>query len=387
MKQYYLDNASTSFPKPAPVAEAVYQYMTGIGANVNRGGYESAYSAAEMVFECRQLLADLFGAEDCKNVVFTKNITESLNFVLKGFLKPGDHILVSAMEHNAMMRPVVQLAKQGVEFDRMPCREDGSLILEEVEKLIKPNTRAICMLHASNICGTVLPAKEVGEICAKHGLKFILDVAQTAGVMDVKMDEMHIDALCFTGHKSLLGPQGIGGFILKEEMIPLIEPLISGGTGSLSHSEEVPDFMPDRFEPGTVNLPGIMGLRAALLWHQEQEKGSVLAHELALTEAFLKGIQPLEEAGLIKIAGKKNCDGRLSVVSIQSTQTDPAELAFRLDSEYGIMTRVGLHCAPNAHKTLGTYPEGTVRFSFGFSTQMEEIEYAVKAIGEILNGN
>ncbi|MCF0150913.1 MAG: aminotransferase class V-fold PLP-dependent enzyme [Firmicutes bacterium] len=387
MNQYYLDNASTSFPKPAPVADAVYQYMTGIGANVNRGGYESAYSAAEMVFECRQLLAELFGAEDCKNVVFTKNITESLNVVLKGFLKPGDHVLVSSMEHNAMMRPIVQLAKQGVEFDRMPCREDGSLIVEEIEKLIRPNTRAICMLHASNICGTVLPAPEVGAICQKHGLKFILDVAQTAGVTEINMQTMHIDALCFTGHKSLLGPQGIGGFILKEDMIAQIEPLISGGTGSISHSEEVPEFMPDRFEPGTMNLPGIMGLRAALLWHKEQPKGSVLAHELQLTQAFLDGMKPLEEAGLIRIAGKKDCEDRLAVVSIQSTQTDPAELAFRLDSEYGIMTRVGLHCAPNAHKTLGTYPEGTVRFSFGFANTMEEIAYAVKAIGEILNGN
>ena len=385
--KYYLDNASTSFPKPKEVPDAVYEYMTGIGANINRGGYESAYSAAELVFETRELLCSLFNGDDVSDVVFTKNITESLNVVLKGLLKPGDHILVSSMEHNAVMRPVVQLAGQGVEFDRIPCEEDGSLRLDAVEGMIKPNTRAIVMLHASNVCGTVMPADEIGKICKEHGIFFILDCAQTAGLMKIDMQEMNIDALCFTGHKSLLGPQGIGGFILKKHMVPLIEPLISGGTGSISHSEEVPAFMPDRYEPGTMNLPGIMGLRAALLWHKQQPEGSILKKELELTERFIKGLEPLEKQGLVKIAGKRGTQGRVGVVSIMPLKLDPAELAFRLDSEYGIMTRVGLHCAPNAHKTLGTYPTGTVRFSFGFFNTEEEIDAALKATGEILNGN
>ena len=387
MNKCYLDNGSTSFPKPREVADAVYEYMTGVGANIGRGGYESAYSAAEKVFETRELLAELFNGGDCRNVVFTKNITESLNVVLKGLLKPGDHILVSSMEHNAVMRPVVQLASKGVSFDRIPCRQDGSLILEEVEPLIRLETRAVVMMHASNVCGTVMPAEEIGRICKEHGIFFILDAAQTAGLLPIDMEKMNIDVLCFTGHKSLLGPQGIGGFILKEHMVPLIDPLLSGGTGSMSDSEEVPDFMPDRFEPGTMNLPGIMGLRAALRWHKEQGMGTVLSHELALTKAFLEGLAPLEEEGLLRICGRKDCEGRVGVVSIMSTETDPAELSFRLDSEYGIMTRVGLHCAPSAHKTLGTFPTGTVRFSFGYSSTPDDVVYALKAIGDILHGN
>ncbi len=384
MNKTYLDNGSTSFPKPEIVPRAMYDYMTSVGANINRGGYASAYSTAEQVYECRELLAELFGAEDCKNVVFTKNITESLNVVLKGFLKPGDHVLVSAMEHNAVMRPLVQLQEQGVQFDRIPCDEQGNLQIEAMEGMIKPNTRAVVMMHASNVCGTVLPAEEVGRICREHGLTFILDCAQTAGIIPVRMDTMNIDALCFTGHKSLLGPQGIGGFILKEHMVSQIEPLLSGGTGSFSHLEEVPAVMPDRFEPGTMNIPGILGLRAALLWHKEQGEGTVYNHEMALVQRFLDGLAPLEADGLISVAGRKDTQSRVGVVSIVTLKEDPAIAAFRLDDEYGIMTRVGLHCAPNAHKTLGTYPSGTIRFSFGWATTEEEIDYAVRALNEIL---
>ena len=205
----YLDNASTTFPKPETVPQAVYRYMTEMGSNINRGCYDSAYDVEELVFETRQMLCDLFNGGDCKNVVFTKNVTESLNVILKGFLKPGDHVLVSAMEHNAMMRPIRQLEQQGVAFDRIPCDHQGNLLLSEMEKLLRPNTRAIAMMHASNVCGTVLPIGEVGTFCQAHGLKFIVDCAQTAGVMDLDMEEMHIDALAFTGHKGLLGPQGI----------------------------------------------------------------------------------------------------------------------------------------------------------------------------------
>ncbi len=383
----YLDNGSTSFPKPEAVPKAIYDYMCQVGANINRGAYATAYSTEEQVFECRQLLAELFGAKDCKNVVFTKNITESLNVVLKGYLKPGDHVLVSSMEHNAVMRPIVQLSKIGVEFDRIPCDAQGNLITEAIPGMIKSNTKAIAMLHASNVCGTATPAEEVGRICREHGLSFILDSAQTAGLLPIDMERMNIAALCFTGHKSLLGPQGIGGFILREDMIPKIEPLISGGTGSISHLEEVPEFMPDRFEPGTMNIPGIIGLRSALLWHKEQGPGKVLAHELDMTGRFLDGLTELENRGLVRIFGRRDLKDRAAVVSIQTVKVDQAEAAFRLDSEYGIMTRVGIHCAPSAHKTLGTYPEGTIRFAPGWATTPEEIDAALKAVEEIANGN
>ena len=386
MERIYLDNASTTFPKPKAVADAVYTYMTSVGSNINRGCYDSAYDVEELVFETRQMLAELFNGGDCKNVAFTKNVTESLNVILKGFLKPGDHVLVSSMEHNAMMRPIRQLEKLGVEFDRMPCDNQGNLKLDAVEAMIRPNTRAIAMMHASNVCGTVLDIGAVGEICHKHGLKFIVDCAQTAGVLPVDMKAMYIDALAFTGHKGLLGPQGIGGFILKEEMIGLIDPLLSGGTGSISHTEEIPDFMPDRFEPGTMNLPGILGLHAGLQWLQETGTENIKNHELALTERMLAGLQELETAGLIRILGRRDLKNRTGVVSIQTLTKELSQAAFELDAEYGIQTRVGLHCAPSAHETLGTFPTGTIRFSFGWWNNTEQVDQALHALKEICNG-
>ena len=386
MKKIYLDNASTTFPKPEAVAQAVYTYMTSQGANINRGCYDSAYDVEELVFETRQMLCDLFHGGDCKNVVFTKNVTESLNVILKGFLRPGDHVLVSAMEHNAMMRPIRQLEAQGVVFDRIPCDEQGNLRLEEMEKLLRPETKAVAMMHASNVCGTVLPVAEVGAFCHAHGLKFIVDCAQTAGVFDIDMESMHIDALAFTGHKGLLGPQGIGGFILKEEMIGLIDPLLSGGTGSISHTEEIPAFMPDRFEPGTMNLPGIMGLHAGLTWLEETGIENIRTHELALTARFLNGLQKLEGEGLIRIVGRRDTVSRTGVVSIQTLNKELSQAAFELDADYGIQTRVGLHCAPSAHQTLGTYPTGTIRFSFGWFNRETDVDAALHALEEITHG-
>lgn len=381
----YLDNGSTTFPKPQQVAEAVYHYMTQAGTNINRGCYNDAYSVEELVYETRQMLCDFFHGFNVRNVVFTKNVTESLNIILKGFLKAGDHVLVSSMEHNAVMRPLVQLEKIGVSFTRIPCTTDGSLCLEQVESLIQENTKAIVMTHASNVCGTVLPIKEVGDICHKHNIKFIVDCAQTAGVYPINMEEMHIDALSFTGHKGLLGPQGIGGFILKEEMIPLIEPLISGGTGSISHTEEIPDFMPDRFEPGTMNLPGIAGLHAALQWIEETGITAIREHELQLTQSFLRGLQKIDpHQQYLRIIGKTDINDRTGVVSIQTLQLDTAEVAYELDETYGIMTRVGLHCAPSAHQTLGTYPVGTIRFAFGWFNTNEDVQTALDALSTIL---
>lgn len=385
MKKIYLDQASTTYPKPECVAKAVYEYMTGNGSNINRGCYENAYDTEEVVLETRELLCELFDGPDCKNVVFTKNVTESLNVVLKGFLKPGDHVLVSSMEHNAVMRPIRQLEKNGVEFDRVPCSEQGELKLQSMEALLRQNTKAVVMMHASNVCGTILPLKEVGAFCKIHGLKFIADCAQTAGTMPISMKEMNIDILCFTGHKGLYGPQGIGGFILQEEMISAMTPLLSGGTGSISHTEEIPEFMPDRFEPGTMNLPGIFGLNSALGWINEVGIENIYNKERTLTRLFLEEIGKLDPKGeKIKLVGKKTEEGRTAVVSIQTPGRDVSEVAYLLDKNYGIMTRVGLHCAPSAHQTLGTYPTGTVRFSFGYFNTEEEVLFAVKALEEIL---
>ena len=385
MKKIYLDQASTTYPKPECVAKAVYEYMTGNGCNINRGCYENAYDTEEVILETREMLCELFDGPDCKNVVFTKNVTESLNVVLKGFLKPGDHVLVSSIEHNAVMRPIRQLEKCGVSFDRIPCTIQGELCLEALKGLVKENTKAIVMMHASNVCGTILPIKEVGAFCKENGLKFIVDCAQTAGVFPISMKEMNIDVLCFTGHKGLYGPQGIGGFILQEEMIDLIDPLLSGGTGSISHTEEIPSFMPDRFEPGTMNLPGIFGLHAALAWINEVGMEEIHKKENTLCAVFLENIKGLDSnSDKIRLIGKETESGRTAVVSIQTPGRDVSEVAYLLDKNYGIMTRVGLHCAPSAHETLNTYPIGTIRFSFGYFNTEEDVLYAVKALGEIL---
>ena len=386
MNRIYLDQASTSFPKAPGVAQAMMDYLTMNGVNVNRGCYSSAYSAEEVIYETRQLLAELFHFSKCKNVIFTPNVTTSLNFILKGFLKPGDHILVSAMEHNAVMRPVVQLASSRISFDRIPCRTDGSMILEKVEELIRPETKAIVTLHASNVCGTRMPLDALGEICQRHQLYFVVDSAQTAGIVPINMDKMHIDALAFTGHKGLRGPQGTGGFLVSQELAEQMEPLISGGTGSVSHTEEIPDFMPDRFESGTPNLPGIYGLHEALLYLKTHSLQAINEKELSLTGYFLEQLQALDDTGRhIRIIGKKDLTNRNAVVSIQTPEIDMSQVAWQLDNEYGVMTRVGLHCAPNAHKTLGTYPAGTIRFSFGPENTKNELDFAIQGLKKILD--
>lgn len=386
MNHIYLDHAATSFPKPAQVSDAVFHYMTQIGCSINRGGYERAYALEETVFETREKLCALFGGDDCRNVVFTQNITESFNLLLKGYLKPGDHVLVSSMEHNAVMRPLRQLESKGVSFTRIPCTNEGELMLGEMEACLCSHTKAVILTHASNVCGTVLPLQQVGDFCEKHGLRFFVDSAQTAGVLPIHMKQMKISALAFTGHKGLLGPQGTGGIVFCNGIEKEIEPLIVGGTGSISHTEWIPDFMPDRFEAGTPNLPGIVGLHAALEWIDNTGIERIRNHELALTERFLEGIKRLEESGHVRLGGKRTCDNRVGVVSIQTTKMDIAQAAYLLDSRYGIMPRVGLHCAPSAHQTLGTYPTGTLRFSFGYSNTMDEVDAALAAMEEIVYG-
>ena len=393
MQQIYLDNASTSFPKPREVSDAVYHYMTGVGSNIGRGGYASAYAAEEAVFAARQLLCDFFGGEDPKNVVFTKNITEALNVLLRGLLQSGDHVLVSAMEHNAVMRPLQLLGHElaadeqpsdTITFSRVPCDREGNLELEYLPKLVRPNTKAIVMTHASNVCGTLLPLTEVGAFCKEHNLLLIVDSAQSAGLFPIHMQSLGIDALAFTGHKGLLGPQGMGGFILREHMVEQVLPLIVGGTGSLSHTERTPTFMPDKFEAGTLNLPGIMGLAAGVRWLHDRGLDNIRNHELALTEQLLTGLLALEQRGFLRIVGRKDVKQRTSVVSIADTTLDIAMVAHKLAAEYGIATRVGLHCAPNAHKTLGTYPTGTLRFSMGWHNSAADIATALAALEEVL---
>ena len=236
MKRVYLDNGSTSYPKAPGVGQAVFDFIENIGTNVNRGGYEAAYAAEDVIIETREMLCKMFHFDKIKNVIFTPSITYSLNYIIKGYLRAGDHVLVSAMEHNAMMRPLTQMLEHGVEFDRVPCNQQGELLIDQMEGMIRPNTKAVLMLHASNVCGTLMPVEQVGQLCKKHGLTFILDAAQTAGAFPIDMEKMNIDVLTFTGHKSLLGPQGIGGFLVSDEVAQQMIPLVTGGTGSVSGS-------------------------------------------------------------------------------------------------------------------------------------------------------
>ncbi len=373
MRRIYMDHASTSFPKAPPVAQAVSDFIQCNGCNINRGDYPQAYEAADMVFDTRQRLATLFNFSKAENVVFTTNVTIALNFLIKGLFRSGDHVLVSSMEHNAVMRPLVQMKHHGVGFSRIPCTDRGELMLETIEKMIAPNTKAIIMNHASNVCGTIIPIEKVGEIAHKYGLPFIVDAAQTAGILPIDMQAMNIDALCFTGHKGLLGPQGTGGFILTDQVADQLEPLISGGTGSMSNSEEIPHLLPDKFEAGTLNLPGIAGLHAALSELQVE-------NHTELSIQFLEGLRSIPR---ISLKGFDDTEGRVAVFGLDFPEQDNAMIASILSERYGIMTRVGLHCAPNAHKTLGTFPRGLVRFSFGSSTTVEEVDYALAALKEI----
>ena len=378
-KRIYLDHAATSFPKPVETGAEMLRYLTEVGSNVGRGGYASAYEAEETLYSLREEVTALFGGTDARNTVFTPGITAALNQLLKGLLRPGDHVLVSAMEHNAVMRPLRQLEARGVTFDTIPCNGDGTMQLERAEDLIRPNTRAVVCTHASNVCGTVQPIALLGEICDRRGLLLIVDSAQTAGLFPIHMERMHIAALAFTGHKTLLGPQGVGGFLIREGLAGEMEPLIAGGTGSASHLETMPDFMPDHFEAGTLNLPGLYGLSGALSYLRSHDPAALLRRELELTGRFLEGLTKIPG---LRIVGRSGLIGRAPVVSVSLPGGGLAEAAAALDRNYGIQARVGLHCAPAAHRALGTVPEGTLRFSFGHLNTEQEVDTCLRALAE-----
>lgn len=382
MKDIYFDNSSTSFPKAPNVGRAMGEFIENGAFNINRGSYEGAYEAGSAVLDTREMLKDLFNCPNSKNVVFTPSVTYSLNFFIKGFLKPGDHVLVTSVEHNAVMRPLVQMEKLGVEFDAVPCDEEGGVTADDFRAYIKENTKAIITTHASNVCGTIIPIEEIGALCKEKGLVYAVDTAQTAGILNIDMQKANIDFLAFTGHKGLLGPQGIGGFISSDKLEGLIYPIISGGTGSLSDSEEMPDFLPDRFESGTLNLPGIIGLHQALVYLKEAGIDNMRNEKMEITKYFLDKVKEIEGA---KVAGKKTVEGRLGVVSIDFEGFDNSIVSFYLSSKYKIMTRVGMHCAPRAHQTLNTFPQGTVRFSFSHFNTKEEVDICIDAIKTILD--
>lgn len=376
----YLDNAATTFPKAPGVADKMKAYLENLGCNIKRGSYANAFSAEEIVLETREKLCQLFSFSRPNNVVFTLNITQSLNFLIKGLLKPGDHCIVSSMEHNAVMRPLSQVVENGVQYTRVACDHQGRLNPEDIIKAFQKNTKAVIMNHASNVCGTILPLEEIGRICRDKGVFFLVDAAQTAGITDIDFQKAKLDALAFTGHKGLLGPQGTGGFLLSDTLVHVLDTLISGGTGSRSDREDVPPFMPDKYEAGTPNIPGIFGLHAALSYLEKEGLKSIRQKELELTELFLNKARNLPN---VRCVGLEGTEGRTSVVSLDFLDKDNGEVAYALSKIYGIMTRSGMHCAPSAHRTLGTYPRGTVRFSFSHFNTQSEIACTMEALYKI----
>ena len=383
MHTVYLDNAATSFPKPPMVGARMREYVDEVGAPVNRGSYEAAQQAELVTLRLRQRLCALFGFADPAHVILTPGNTWGLNMLLSGALRPGDHVLVSAMEHNAVMRPLTLLAKRGVVFDRIPCDAEGRLQTDRIEVMLRPNTRLVLLAHASNVSGTVQDAAAVGEICAARGIPFALDAAQTAGHIPLDFTALQLSALSIPAHKGLMGPQGIGALLLRPDFAKTIEPLVSGGTGSVSDSEDIPFYLPDRFEPGTPNLPGIYGWEAALEYLESVTVEAVAAHDRALSERLLAGLRDMPSVVLV---GLYTAEGRVGVFSLDFPGKDNAEIAARLEEGFGILTRCGLHCAPSAHRTLGTFPRGTVRLSLGWFNTEADIDRALRAIKAVSAG-
>ena len=376
----YLDNAATSLKKPPCVIEAVVRAMDTVG-NVGRGVHMGSLSAARCVFEAREKLAELFGCDRAERVVFTANATEALNIALGGLFAAGDHIISTDCEHNSVLRPLHRLMQQGVEVDFVPADALGRIDLADFARLKKENTKAIVCNHASNLTGNVTDLAAVGKFTRENGLCFIVDASQTAGVLPIDMQKMHIDVLCFTGHKSLLGPQGTGGLCIAEGVE--IRPFKVGGTGVQSHLMTQPQAYPTRLEAGTLNAHGIAGLSRAVDFIGETGMECIYAHENTLARRFYEAVRQIHG---ITCYGDLEAAIRAPIVTLNLADMDASELADILSNEYGIATRAGTHCAPRLHRALGTEQTGAVRFSFGFFNTEEDIDAAVAALREVAEG-
>jgi cysteine desulfurase family protein len=352
-------------------------YHEKVGASPGRSGHRLAIDAGRIVLEARIALAELFNAPSPLDIVFTKNATESLNIATMGLLKPGDHVITSSMEHNSLMRPLGHLEKLGVAVTRIACSPRGEFNPGDIAPAIRPTTRALYLTHASNVSGTIMPVAEAGEAARAHGLIFCVDCAQSAGAIPVDVAAMKIDLLAFTGHKSLFGPAGTGGLYIRRGLDSLINPLFRGGTGSRSEFEEQPDFMPDKFESGTPNTVGIAGLLAGVDFVRSCGIDVIRKKEEALTAALIEGLRHIRG---VTVYGPEGVEARTSVVSFNIDGVSPSDAALFFDDEFGIMTRPGLHCAPSAHRTLGTFPSGTSRVSFGYFNTHDDVTTALSAV-------
>jgi len=378
----YLDHAATSWPKPPEVLAAMRLFLEQAGGNPGRAGHRMSIDAGRIVYKTRETLAELFNAADPLRVIFTSNATQALNLAIYGLMRPGDHVVTSGIEHNAVMRPLRFLEQNGVRVSVVPCDESGIHKPEDFARLVEKSTKLIVITHACNVTGTILPITEIAAIARQSGAYLLVDAAQSAGVVPLNMQAMGIDLLAFTGHKGLQGPPGTGGLILGDRVrADELTPLTRGGTGSRSEYELQPEDLPDKFESGTLNGPGIAGLDAGARFVLERGIEAIRAHELALIKRLTERLGNIPG---LRLYGPDKLEKRSAVVSFTSERLQTSEIGFRLDEEFDILCRVGLHCAPAAHRAIGSFPGGTVRFAPGPQTGMNEIDAAAAAVAHIL---
>ena len=375
----YLDNAATSFPKPKEVADAVYDFMINNGTSSGRGSYKKAMQSDYIVYECRKLIGNLFNFDDPKKVVFTSNVTDSLNIAIRGILKENDHVITSSLEHNAVWRCLKTLEKDiNIKIDTVECSKDGITNPEDIKKYIRKDTALIVFTQGSNVLGTIQPIKEIGKIARENKIVFLVDAAQSAGAMKIDIKEDNIDILAFTGHKSLLGPMGTGGLIINTDID--IKPLKAGGTGGDSAYEYQPDYYPNHLETGTSNVSGIAGLRAAIKFLNTEGIDNIHNKEKELTKYALQRLETVKD---IEIYGPKDCEKILSVISFNIKNKRPEDISTILDQKYDIMLRAGLHCAPTAHSVINTKDRGSLRIGIGYFNTKDDIDKLVEALNNL----
>lgn len=377
----YLDHAATSWPKPPEVLAAMHDFLAEAGGNPGRSGHRLSVAAGRIVYDAREAVAELINAPDPLRVIFTLNATHAINIALHGLLRPGDRVVASSIEHNAVMRP---LRAMDIDLALIPCGPDGALDLAAAERLITPGTRLVVLNHASNVVGTILPVAPVAELAHRAGALLLVDAAQTAGAVPIDMQALGIDLLAFTGHKALLGPPGAGGLVIGASVDTAeMAPLLRGGTGSRSEFEIQPEDCPDKFESGTPNGVGIAGLGAGIRYVLRHGVEAIREHEIALARALAEGLAAIPG---VTVYGPADPHDRTATVSFTVAGRRVSEIGLRLDEEHGVLCRVGLHCAPAAHRTIGAFPEGTVRFAAGFSATPAEVKQAVAAVARIVEG-
>lgn len=377
MKPIYFDNAATSWPKPEGMMKAMVDYNSEIGANPGRSGHRLSLEASRVIFNARETIASIMGADDPLSIVFTRNATEGINTVIRGLLGPGDHVITSGVEHNSVMRPLRAAEQENIELTIAGNSLLGGISPDDIKAVVRKNTRMILITHASNVTGIINPIADIARVTCERGILLCVDAAQTAGSIPIDVMKDNTDILVFTGHKSLYGPQGTGGFYIRDGLEKMVRPLERGGTGSRSEYEEHPDFMPDRFESGTPNTIGIAGLGAGAGYVLAQGVQTIRKRETALTGLFMEGIGSIKG---VRIYGDRDPSRRTALVSFTIDGMTPSDITQKLDERFHIMSRPGLHCAPSAHRAMGTFPQGAVRFSFGMFTTEEEIKTAIGAV-------